>query len=188
MARVTALGSVVKRKVVLFAQGYFASADEIFSLSVNGLDGREFDRVKHSTATILIHEFSHLVMGTIDINYLGVSHPFEELLVPEVAWDGQIRTLKRQMQDHRYRQLTTEIRKEDLFKEKYSNRRSYLPLPFKLAHSLIQKTGSKNIEEVRERFFGEPAFRQKVILMNADSQTLLITWLGYFKPATSTAV
>lgn len=188
VARVTALGSVVKRKVVLFAQGYFASADEIFSLSVNGLDGREFDRVKHSTATILIHEFSHLVMGTIDINYLGVSHPFEELLVPEVAWDGQIRTLKRQMQDHRYRQLSTDIRKEDLFKEKYSNRRSYLPLTFKLAHTLIQKTGSKNIEEVRERFFDEPAFRQRVILMNADSQTLLITWLGYFKPATGTAV
>lgn len=188
VARVTALGSVVKRKVVLFAQGYFASADEIFSLSVNGLDGREFDRVKHSTATILIHEFSHLVMGTIDINYLGVSHPFEELLVPEVAWDGQIRTLKRQMQDHRYRQLSTDIRKEDLFREKYSNRRSYLPLTFKLAHTLIQKTGSKNIEEVRERFFDEPAFRQRVILMNADSQTLLITWLGYFKPATGTAV
>ena len=80
------------------------------------------------------------------------------------------------------------MRKEDLFKEKYSNRRSYLPLTFKLAHTLIQKTGSKNIEEVRERFFGEPAFRQKVILMNADSQTLLITGLGYFTPATSTAV
>lgn len=51
------------------------------------------------------------------------------------------------MQDHRYRQLTTEIRKADLFKEKYSNRRSYLPLPFKLAHSLIHKTRSKNIEK-----------------------------------------
>ncbi|WP_141232453.1 dermonecrotic toxin domain-containing protein [Pseudomonas fragi] len=188
VARVTALGSVVKRKAVLFAQGYFASADEMFSLSVAGLDGHEFDRVKHSTATILIHEFSHLVLGTIDINYLGVSHPFEELLVPEAAWDGQIRTLKRQMQDHRYRQLSTDMRKEDLFKEKYSNRRSYLPLTFKLAHTLIQKTGSKNIDEVRERFFSEPAFRQRVILMNADSQALLITWLGYFKPATGTAV
>ena len=188
VARVTALGSVVKRKAVLFAQGYFASADEMFSQSVTGLDGHEFDRVKHSTATILIHEFSHLVMGTIDINYLGVSHPFEELLVPEAAWDGQIRTLKRQMQDHRYRQLSTDMRKEDLFKEKYSNRRSYLPLTFKLAHTLIQKTGCKNIDEVRERFFSEPAFRQRVILMNADSQALLITWLGYFKPATGTAV
>ena len=188
VARVSSLGSVIKRKTVLFSQGYFASADEIFSLSVMGVDGREFDRVKHSTATILLHEFSHLVMGTIDINYLGVSHPFEELLVPERDWDGQIRTLKRQMQDHRYRQLTTEIRKADLFKEKYSNRRSYLPLPFKLAHSLIHKTRSKNIEEVRDRFFSDPVFRERVILMNADSQTLLITWLGYFKPATVAVV
>lgn len=188
VARISSLGSVIKRKTVLFSQGYFASADEIFSLSVTGLDGREFDRVKHSTATILLHEFSHLVMGTIDINYLGVSHPFEELLVPERDWDGQMRTLKRQMQDHRYSQLTTEIRKQDLFKEKYINRRSYLPLSFKLAHRLIQKTRSKNIEEVRERFFSDPVFRQRVILMNADSQTLLITWLGYFKPATGTAV
>lgn len=33
-----------------------------------------------------------LVMGTIDINYLGVSHPFEELLVPGVT--GMVRYVR----------------------------------------------------------------------------------------------
>ena len=176
------MGLLVKHKAVFFGDRYFARAEDIFEHSVVGLDGREFDRVKHSTATILIHEFSHVALNTIDINYLGVSYPFEELLVPETNFHGPVSQLKRQMQDRRYRQLTTEIARSDLFKEMATNRRAYFAMDFRLEYVLLKKTRCQTIDQVRSRFFSDPVFRADVILMNADSLALLITWLGYFKP------
>ena len=182
IAMTSKMGLLVKYKAVFLGDRYFARAADIFEHSVTGRDGLEFDRVKHSTATILIHEFSHVALNTIDINYLGVSHPFEELLVPEPMFQGPVGKLKRQMQDHRYRQLTTEIARGDLFKEKATNRRAYFAMDFRLEYVLLKRTHCQTIDQVRSRFFSDPAFRADVILMNADSLALLITWLGYFKP------
>ena len=86
------------------------------------------------------------------------------------------------MQDNRYRQLTTEIPEHELFKEKYTNHRGYLPMSFRLVHNLMKKTHCKTIEELRRKFVSDPVLRSDVILMNADSVALVITWLGYFKP------
>ena len=188
IAMTSKMGLVIKYKAVFLGDRYFARAEDIFEHAVMGRDGREFDRVKHSTATILIHEFSHVALNTIDINYLGVSHPFEELLVPEANYRGPMSLLKRQMQDNRYRQLTTEIARGDLFKEKATNRRAYFAMDLRLEYVLMKKTHCQTIDQVRSRFFSDPAFRADVILMNADSLALLITWLGYFKPPAVTTV
>ena len=182
IAMTSKMGLLIKYKAVFLGDRYFASAEDIFERSVIGRDGLEFDRVKHYTAAILIHEFSHVALNTIDINYLGVSHPFEELLVPEPSLQGPVSKLKRQMHDHRYKQLTTEVPRLDLFKEKATNRRTYFAMDFRLEYVLMKKTHCQTIDQVRSRFFSDPAFRADVILMNADSLALLITWLGYFKP------
>ena len=182
VAMVSKVGTVLRHKAIFLGDQYFASADEFFPLRVTGRDGREFDRFKHSTAAILVHEFSHIALNTIDINYVGLRFPFEELLVPEATPGGPVGKLKKQMQDNRYRQLTTEIPEHELFKEKYTNHRGYLPMSFRLVHNLMKKTHCKTIEELRRKFVSDPVLRSDVILMNADSVALLITWLGYFKP------
>ena len=185
VAMVSKVGSVFRHKTVFLGDQYFANADDFFAFPVIGRDGREFDRAKHSAAAILLHEFSHIAHDSVDINYLGVRYPFEELLVPETAPGMDILKLKRQMQDNRYRQLTLETPEHELFKEKYTNQRAYLPLNPRLVYTLLKRTRCKTIEELRTKFVSDPVFRADVVLMNADSLALLITWLGYFKPPSS---
>lgn len=182
VARTTKVGSIGSHDAVFFGDGFFASADEVFEFSVKGRDGKEFDRVKHATATILIHEFSHMALDTIDLNYLGVKFPFEELLIPETTGYAPIRKRKGEMQDHRYLQLTTEVAPGDLFREKHVGARSYMAWSYKAPMAAAIRTGCKTPEELRNRFYQEPLFRAEIVMMNADSMALLISWLGYFKP------
>lgn len=51
-----------------------------------------------------------------------------------------------------------------------------------LGHPLNTCYRCRTIEELRRKFVSDPVLRSDVILMNADSVALLITWLGYFKP------
>ena len=60
-----------------------------------------------------------------------------------------------------------------------------MPLNPRLVHTLLKRTRCKTIEELRTKFVSDPVFRADVVLMNADSLALLITWLGYFKPPSS---
>lgn len=181
-AQVVQLGTFIKHPAVLLAEKFFAPADEVFKYQVFDRAGVEFDRVKHATATILIHEFSHAALDTLDINYLSTHFPFEELLVAEPQVMGVMRRIKQQLQNNRYQQLSTTIPRRDLFKEKYLNVQRYMPLEFRLSYHLMQMAGCKTIEQVQDKFMSDPVFREDVILRNADSVALLITWLGYFKP------
>lgn len=142
-------------------------------------EGRAFDTDKHRGAAALIHEFTHLALDTFDINYVGSTFPFPEVLVED---NGVITELKSALRTYRDQQLSLSIGQQALFKP-LDARTSTLGdmLPFAQSE-LLKRTGTKTLGEAQALFVNDPNARADIILMNADSVTVLLTWLGYFKP------
>ena len=167
------------QKPIFFDEKFFIDRNQRFSPIIKTENGRVFDSNKHFVAATLIHEFTHLALETMDINYVFSYWPFEELLVRGDAEAQRYRSLLRL---HRSRQLTTDVQVESLFRHLESDGVSYTKIDPHLVSQLLSRTRLNTLEEVRLRFFNDANARTDIVLMNADSVTLVLTWLGHFKP------
>lgn len=166
-------------KPVFLSEKFFVNQDSELSPVIRSADGRVFEHRKHFTATTLIHEFTHLALETIDIGYVYAYWPFEELFL---QGDAHLQGVRNKLRNQRARQLNTSLQVETLFRTLEDDGVTYKKINPDIDKQLRKKTNLKTLEEVRLKFMNDSAFRADVILMNADSVTLLLSWLGYFKP------
>ena len=167
------------QKPIFFDEKFFVDRTQRFSPIIRTENGRVFDSNKHFTAATLIHEFTHLALETVDINYVYSYWPFEELLL---RGDAEAQTYRSLLRRHRSRQLTTDIQVETLFRHLEMDGVTYSKIDPHVVAQLLSRTRLNTLEEVRLRFFNDANARVDIVLMNADSVTLLLTWLGHFKP------
>lgn len=167
------------QKPIFFDEKFFIDRGQRFAPIIKSENGRVFDSNKHFSAATLIHEFTHLALDTFDINYVYSYWPFEELLL---RGDVEAQTYRSLLRRHRGRQLTTDIQVETLFRHLETDGVTYTKIDPHIVSQLLSRTHLKSLEEVRLRFFNDANARTDIVLMNADSVTLVLTWLGHFRP------
>lgn len=167
------------RKPIYLNRRFFENKRAYLRPAVRPPAGRTFDSDQHLRAVALIHEFTHVALNTLDINYMGSTYPFLELLVGRYARAGETRRVLKLCRD---RHLTTSIEQSELFKQLNVMDGTLHDMSPEIKRKLLNRTGTRTLEEAQQLFFDDPVERANIILMNADSVAILLPWLGYFKP------
>jgi len=144
-----------------------------FALSASAPD---FDMPAHHRAATLIHELSHLVLGTHDIAYLETAAPYPDLIVADSANSIQLKADLERLQNEG---LSHTSHREDLFVHMKDGEWGDLnPEDSEAYNAVLALTKTRTLEEARHVFLSDAQKRSRVLLANADSVTLLILRLG----------
>ncbi|MFW0756866.1 dermonecrotic toxin domain-containing protein [Pseudomonas sp. H11T01] len=130
-----------------------------------------FDQGSHARANTLIHELSHLVLGTKDL-----ADAYSEY--PPIAKLDTTRLGPFQTPDwivsSRRKAFSRSTPAENLFKE---------PLNHTALETILNVSGTTNLNAARLAFLFDSTVRGRMILSNADSVALLISELAALDPA-----
>lgn len=126
-----------------------------------------------SKAMVLLHEFTHIACDTRDIRYLEAATPYVERLRPGVrrAW---LEHEHDELFSHRTpsrRLFTVRDDVTGLIRDIRNDDRKGRALILRIA-------ASPDLVDARRRFLNDADIRSRIMLMNADSLTLLIYRLG----------
>lgn len=136
----------------------------------------DFDMPAHHRAATLIHELSHLVLGTHDIAYLETAAPYPDLILGNTPNDRQLKADLERLQNEGLSHIS---HKEDLFVHMKDGEWSDLnPEDSEAYNAVLTLTKTRTLEEARHVFMSDAQKRSRVLLANADSVTLLILRLG----------
>ncbi|MGF0237860.1 hypothetical protein ACQR3P_03075 [Rhodococcus sp. IEGM1300] len=136
----------------------------------------------HARATTLIHEITHIVSSTEDIDYLDSGRPYTDLIE---TFSAHAKALKNELVTVQTTGLShfTPLERlfcmhnpvadvwEDFGETTYEN-------TDRVAERVLQLTGQSTLDDARTHFMSNSTARFAVQLANADSLTLLITRLG----------
>ncbi|MGH8418806.1 MAG: hypothetical protein ACRER8_16210 [Pseudomonas sp.] len=135
-----------------------------------------FDASVHYRAATLLHELSHLALGTKDITYLETGAPYPDLLRENTAANLRTRAEIERLHESR---LSHRTRKNALFKLLENGQWRDITGHDALGYSTILRiTQAKTLDEARDVFLSDVYKRARVMLSNADSVALLIVRLG----------
>lgn len=125
-----------------------------------------------SRAVVLLHEFTHVACDTRDIHYIEALAPYADHLVP-----GRRRAWLSRQHDESFSHRTPA---HLLFTVRGSNGqiRDLRPSDRKGHQLILRLAGSRNLADARQRFLADGQIRARIMLMNADSLSLLIYRLG----------
>ncbi|MDH0746787.1 hypothetical protein N5D61_10570 [Pseudomonas sp. GD03842] len=135
-----------------------------------------FDPAAHYRAANLIHELSHQVLDTYDIEYLESMAPYPDLLADDSADALATRVMAARLHGERLSHRST---RDMLFTVYEAGRRRDLQQADGRGYEVILRlTGKKTVDQARDVFLADLRVRSEIILRNADSLTLLILKLG----------
>ena len=136
---------------------------------------RTFNSVLHNMATILLHEFSHIVFNAVDIAYLDSFRPFYDLLDNTTS-----KGLERQLELKELQEtaLSSRTPSEHLFSVEDQVTETWHDIEDEPYKRVLELTRSRNLQDARRKFQDDEARRIDVILANADSVALFISYLG----------
>ncbi|WP_249582399.1 dermonecrotic toxin domain-containing protein [Pseudomonas viridiflava] len=130
----------------------------------------------HYHASILIHELSHLELGTEDIAYVDAHAPFTDLLEDTAGYRMR---LKNQQITLQQKTLSYQTDRSMLFKQEEGGRwRDLRRAEGDSKKIILRITRKKTLEEARDVFYADVEKRVEIMLSNADSLALLVTLLG----------
>ena len=130
-----------------------------------------FDQGSHSRANTLIHELSHLVLGTKDLADAWSEYPPTAKL--DTARLGLFQTPD-WIVSRRRNAFSRNMSADNLFTE---------PLNRTAHETILKISGTKNLDAARLAFLFDSTVRARMILSNADSVALLISELAALDPA-----
>lgn len=135
-----------------------------------------FDNGAHYRATVLIHELTHLVLGTEDFAYLEAEAPYIDLLE-----DTMPHLLKRKddLQRRRQHGLSYDTDRSKLFKQVEDDTwHDWKEEEGSAKKAILRLTNASDLDQAREVFYSDQKRRTDVMMHNADSVALLVTLLG----------
>jgi hypothetical protein len=134
----------------------------------------------HYRATFLLHELTHQVLSTEDINYLNPGFPYEDLLDDSTPLGSHIKSFNRIVQRCHSPQIPT----EHLFQEFDPEAQTWADMPASPGKAKVKAiAGVKTLDQARRIFRNDPRKRIDMMLANADTVVLLLTRLGRVEPA-----
>ncbi len=137
---------------------------------------RAFNAGNHFRAIVLLHELSHLVVGTHDIAYLDASAPPLELLDASQPVMSRFKQHLQYVHRHALSHLTPPAQ---LFQSREDNTlRDFDAQDGEVYASLLTLSGQADLQAARRAFLEDSHARRRIILANADSLALLISLLG----------
>ncbi len=126
-----------------------------------------------SKAMVLLHEFTHIACDTRDIRYLEAATPYVERLQPGV---------RRAWLEHEHDELFSHLtpsRRLFTVRDDVTGQIRDLRNDDRKGRALILRiAASPDLVDARRRFLDNADIRSRIMLMNADSLTLLIYRLG----------
>lgn len=132
-----------------------------------------FDQGSHSRANTLIHELSHLVLGTKDLADAWSEYPPTAKL--DTTRLGPFQTPDWIVSSRR-KAFSSSTSADRLFME---------PLNHTALETILKVSGTTNLNAARLAFLYDPTVRARMILSNADSVALLISELAALDPTWS---
>jgi hypothetical protein len=152
--------------------------EHFFDPSLRGADYPvigSFDQGSHARANTLIHELSHLVLGTKDLADAWSEYPPTAKL--DTARLGPFQTPDWIISSRR-KAFSKDASAENLFKE---------PLNHTALETILKVSGTTDLNAARLAFLFDSTVRARMILSNADSVALLISELAALDPAWNAA-
>ena len=134
----------------------------------------------HARATTLIHEVSHHVCGTLDLAYVHSTHPFHDLIDPQVPDGNSTKTV---LENRQLSRLSLKTPIHELFqvvdiatglKTDPAQGTSTAPV----LNRLLAATGTQTLSDARRVFRTDALKRVVTVLNNADSVAYLIALVG----------
>ena len=133
----------------------------------------------HYRASFLLHEVSHGVLNTEDINYLNPGFPYDDLLDDTTEFGNQLKAFNQIIQECHSPQLQPEY----LFQQFDVEKHTWADIPSNPGKARVKAiTGVQTLAEARPIFTDDPVKRVELMLANADTVVLLITRLGRVQP------
>jgi hypothetical protein len=136
----------------------------------------------HAQGTTFIHELSHLLCDTLDIVYLGAYFPFQDLISTATQLGQKKSDEQKELQLNGLSWTTPRARLfMDLDRATHSLKSlDLLPRHEETVKRILQITGATNLDQARDVFLDPRSADRRidVMLINADSVTLLISELG----------
>ncbi|MGY2287349.1 dermonecrotic toxin domain-containing protein [Pseudomonas gingeri] len=136
---------------------------------------RTFNSVLHNMATILLHEFSHIVFNTVDIAYLDAFRPFYDLLDTNTRDERERQEGLKELQETA---LSSRTPSQQLFRVEDEITGTWHDIEDEPYKRVLALTRSPDLHHARRKFQEDDARRIDVILANADSVALFISYLG----------
>lgn len=133
----------------------------------------------HYRASFLLHEVSHGVLNTEDINYLNPGFPYDDLLDDTSEFGNQLRSFNQIIQECH----SPHLQPEYLFQQFDVEKHTWADIPSNPGKAKVKAiTGVQTLAEARSIFTDDPVKRVELMLANADTVVLLITRLGRVQP------
>lgn len=133
----------------------------------------------HYRSTFLLHEISHLVLDTEDINYLNPGFPYDDLLDESTAFGERLKSFNQIVQECH----SPHILQDNLFQQLDPVDLTWADIASGPGKARIKKiAGVQTLEQARPIFVNNSEKRIEMMLANADTVALLITQLGREHP------
>ncbi|MQT44212.1 MULTISPECIES: dermonecrotic toxin domain-containing protein [unclassified Pseudomonas] len=133
----------------------------------------------HYRASFLLHEVSHGVLNTEDINYLNPGFPYDDLLDDTSEFGNQLRSFNQIIQECH----SPHLQPEYLFQQFDVEKHTWADIPSNPGKARVKAiTGVQTLAQARSIFTDDPVKRVELMLANADTVVLLITRLGRVQP------
>ena len=133
----------------------------------------------HYRASFLLHEVSHGVLNTEDINYLNPGFPYDDLLDDTTEFGNQLKAFNQIIQECH----SPHLQPEYLFQQFDVEKHTWADIPSNPGKAKVKViTGVQTLAEARSIFTDDPVKRVELMLANADTVVLLITRLGRVQP------
>lgn len=110
---------------------------------------RTFDMLGHNMAAVLLHEVSHLVLDTLDFNYLDSSRPFVDLLDTSTLVGRLHHDAMERVQKHAFSATTPA---SELFKEPDDDDLHWNDVVGRPYRRVLQLTGARGLAQARRIF------------------------------------
>ena len=133
----------------------------------------------HYRASFLLHEISHVVLNTEDINYLNPGFPYEDLLDENTTFGERLKSFNQIVQECH----SPHIQQENLFQQFDPVSFTWGDIPSGPGKVRIKQiAGVQTLAQARPIFASNPEKRIEMMLANADTVALLISQLGREHP------
>ncbi|WP_019408808.1 dermonecrotic toxin domain-containing protein [Pseudomonas psychrophila] len=133
----------------------------------------------HYRSSFLLHEISHLVLNTEDINYLNPGFPYDDLLDENTAFGERLKSFNQIVQECH----SPHILQDNLFQQLDPVDLTWSDIASGPGKARIKQiAGVQTLEQARPIFVNNPEKRIEMMLANADTVALLITQLGREHP------
>lgn len=161
-----------KQRVYLTEQFFLSPT---FAIKPDAL-AKGFSVEVHHRAANLIHELSHLALDTHDIAYLEAMAPFPDMLLEDTAMNTTVKASVTRLHETR---LSHRSNRDALFTLMENGVRRDIEADDGRGYQTILKvTRTRDLDDARDVFLADAKVRSELILLNADSVTLLLLQLG----------